>query len=280
MKNSLPLLKDMILPSFFTLSKGVKIKEGGIAIKKEFKNVTIDEVSLKKYTQFFDWEQQHPLAFFYLMAQRAQTSLMLQPNFTIAIPGLVHISNRIEKLGVIDCALPFDLIANVVVDFKDVGSLIPKFTVNFFQNNEPVIFCESTYVAKRKGNKRDNPSVNKEAFITKPFSSEIWEIPKNLGQIYATASGDKNPIHSSKVFARIIGFPRPILQGWYSISRIVKEYETENAIAFQSIEVDFKSPVFLPSQQKVDIQKNDKNEVLFQLTDMQTNIIVLYGKLK
>jgi acyl dehydratase len=141
-------------------------------------------------------------------------------------------------------------------------------------------FCAKTKQGNRKSNKKDNPSVHKVAFITKPFSSETWEIPKNLGQIYATASGDKNPIHSSKVFARIIGFPRPILQGWYSVSRIVKEYETENAIAFQSIAVNFKSPVFLPSQQKVEIQKNDKNEVLFQLTDKQTNKIVLNGKLK
>jgi hypothetical protein len=123
MKNSLPLLKDMILPSFFTLTKGVKIEKEGIAIKKEFKNVAIDEASLKKYTQFFDWQNPYPLAFFYLMAQRAQTSLMLQSYFTIAIPGLVHIANRIEKLGAVDYTLPFDLKANVVVDYKEFGSL-------------------------------------------------------------------------------------------------------------------------------------------------------------
>jgi hypothetical protein len=279
MKNSLPPLKDMILPSFFTFTKGVKIQKQGICMEKTFRNVEIDTISLKKYTQFFDLEAPFPLAFFYLMAQRAQTSLMLNPNFTIAIPGLVHISNRIEKLGTINYVLPFDLKTNVVVDFKETGSLIPKFTVDFMQNNEPVIRCESTYIAKRKG-KKSGLSTTNHALITQPTISEIWEIPKNLGQIYASASGDNNPIHTSKFFAKIIGFPRTILQGWYSVSRIVNSFEKENNTAYQSIEVDFKSPIFLPSKQKIEGQLNEKNEMIFQITDIATNKIILNGKLK
>jgi hypothetical protein len=70
------------------------------------------------------------------------------------------------------------------------------------------------------------------------------------------------------------------LQGWYSVSRIVKAYEIANNTTYQSIEVDFKSPIFLPSQQRLEVQKNEKNELMFQLTDLLTNRIVLNGKLK
>jgi acyl dehydratase len=280
MKKELPLLKDMILPSLFTLIRGVKIKKEGISIEKTFKNVEIDSVALKKYTQFFEWHTEFPLSFFYLMAQRAQTSLMLQSDFTIAIPGLVHISNRLEKLGTIDYTTSFDLKVDVDVPYKETGSLIPKFKVLFTQNNKPIICCESTYIAKRKGNKKSSLKTDDDAFIEKSSFSETWEISQNLGQIYAVASGDKNPIHTSKFFAKIIGFRSPILQGWYSVSRIIKACEIEYATTYQSIEVDFKSPIFLPSKQEIKWQKNEKNEVLFQIIDIESNKIVLNGKLK
>jgi acyl dehydratase len=278
MKKELPLLKDMILPSLFTITRGVKIKKEGIPIEKTFKNVEIDSVALKKYTQFFDWHTEFPLP--YLMAQRAQTSLMLQSDFTIAIPGLVHISNRLEKLSTIDYTASFDLKVDVEVPYKEAGSLIPKFKVLFTQNSKPVICCESTYIAKRKGNKKSSLKTDDAAFIEKPSFSETWEISQNLGQIYAEASGDKNPIHTSKFFAKIVGFRSTILQGWYSVSRIVKACEIEYATTYQSIEVDFKSPIFLPSKQEIKWQKNEKNEVRFQIIDIESNKIVLNGKLK
>jgi acyl dehydratase len=281
MENKLPFLKDMIFPSFFTLIKGVKIKKEGIRISKDFKNVKIDMDSLEKYRSFFNWQQPYPFAFFYLMAQRAQTSIMLNADFTIAIPGLVHISNRIEKLDTIDYDLPFDLIVNVDVPYKEKGSLIPRFTVDFLQNNKTVIRCESTYIAKRKGG-ISNTAKEKtnDAFITHADTSQIWEIDKNLGKLYASASGDKNPIHSSFLFAKLIGFSRPILQGWYSVSRIINEYELATNAAYSSIEVDFKSPILLPSKQKIELQYKENKETLFQIADLQSNKIVLYGKIK
>jgi acyl dehydratase len=277
--SKLPLLKDMIFPSLLTITRGVKIKKEGISVKKTFKNVEIDRISLKKYTQFFDWHTECPLAFFYLMAQRAQTSLMLQSDFTIAIPGLVHISNRLEKLGIIDSNAPFDLEVAIEVAYKETGSLIPKCTVLFMQNNKPVIRCESTYIAKRKGGMKTKVQADNQTSLTQPFLSEIWEIAKNLGGIYATASGDKNPIHTSKFFAKIIGFRSPILQGWYSVSRIVKACEMANNTSYDFIDVDFKSPIFLPSQQKVVGQKIELNDVLFQINDLATNKVILKGKL-
>jgi acyl dehydratase len=277
---NLPLLKDMIFPSLLTITKGVKIKKEGISIKKIIKNVEIDRIALERYTQFFAWQEECPLAFFYLMAQRAQTSLMLQADFTIAIPGLVHISNRLEKLGTIDSNAPFDLDVKIEVAYKEAGSLIPKCTVLFMQKNQPVIRCESTYIAKRKGGMNAKTRMDIDEALTKPFLSETWEIAKNLGQIYAAASGDKNPIHTSKFFAKIIGFRSPILQGWYSVSRIVKAYEMANNTTYDFIEVDFKSPIFLPSQQKVEGQKTGTNDVLFQINDVATDKIILKVKLK
>ena len=281
MKKTLPFLNDMIFPSFLTFHKGVKINKEGIYIEKYFENVTIDKPSLKSYKEFFDWKEEFPLAFFYLMAQRAQTALMLDTRFTIAVPGLVHIANNLTQLASINYNEPFDIKTNVNVEYKDTGSLIPKFTVDFVQNNILVIHCESTYIAKRKSNKKKSSMAITDDIKPQVYSySENWEIATNLGRKYATASGDKNPIHSSKFFAKLIGFRNPILQGWYSVSRVVKQCESDFNTTYKNIQVEFKSPIFLPSKQIAEWYVNDLEEVIFQVKNQKTNKLVLNGKLK
>jgi MaoC like domain len=278
MNAQLPLLKSLIFPSFLTLTKGVKIGTNGINLSAHFPKVEIDKTALEKYKEFLNWNADVPLAFFYLMAQRAQTALMLHRDFTIAIPGLVHISNRIEQLSAIENAQPFDLKVQVRVPYKETGSLIPTFSVDFFQNDTLVIRCESTYIAKRKSAKNSGDRSAQNDILFKPDFTEIWDIPKNLGRTYGSASGDKNPIHSYDFFARTVGFRSAILQGWYSVSRIVKDCEAANKTTYKTIEVAFKSPIFLPSQQKIDIQNIDNQKVVFQISDVKTDKIVLNGK--
>lgn len=277
---SLPLLKNMVLPSLLTITRGVKIKKEGISIHREFREVEPDERALERYKSFFNSTEHIPLTFFYLWAQRAQAAVMLQPDFTIAVPGLVHVSNRLEQIGSIQCDRPFDLTVNVAVPYKEEGSLLPRFAVRFIQDNATVIVCESTYLAKRKRKKKQTRPTPVDPVIAEHASSAIWEIPKNAGRSYARASGDVNPIHISKVFAKLAGFKLPILQGWYSVARIVAECERETEFKFRHIEVDFKSPIYLPSRQRVERQAGAGGEVTFRMADVASEKTVLYGRLK
>jgi hypothetical protein len=281
MKKGLPLLSDMIFPSFCTIFRGVKIKEEGINIEKHFDDVTIDNTSLKAYKSFFDWDREIPFSFFYLMAQRAQGALMLDSGFTISIPGLIHVTNKLKQLAPINHKEAFTLKVKVKVDYKATGSLIPQFRVDFVQNAKTVICCESIYIAKRKGKKTKKArGINEDDSFPINSYSENWEIEANLGEKYALASGDKNPIHSSKIFAKIIGFRAPILHGWYSVSRILKKCETEFNTSYEVIDVAFKAPIFLPSKQILEWYVSDEKEVIFQVKNQKTNKLVLNGKLR
>jgi hypothetical protein len=279
METNLPVLKNLVLPSFLTIRKGIKVNKEGIYIHQNFSNVSIDELSLKKYMDFMHWEKQIPLTFFYLMAQRAQAVLMLRPEFTIAIPGLVHVSNTIKQLNDIDYSASFDLVANVKVDYKETGSLIPLFVVDFVQNNTTVIRCESVYIAKRSGPKNSGHRREENKVLIDSAYSKIWNVPKGMGKVYGNASGDKNPIHSYDFFAKRVGFRSAILQGWYGLSKVVQECEMANQTAYRSIVVDFRSPIFLPSKQKLEWKSGDNNEVHFQIVDHETGKLVLNGRL-
>ncbi len=279
MEPNLPVLKNLVLSSFLTIRKGVKVNKEGIHLSQNFMNVPIDEISLRKYMDFMQWENQIPLTFFYLMAQRAQAVLMLRPEFTIAIPGLVHVSNVIKQSGSIDYSAPFDLKASVKVDYKETGSLIPSFVVDFVQNDTVVIRCESVYIAKRSGAKGSGHRREENKFIVNSGSSKIWNVPKGLGRVYGKASGDKNPIHSYDFFAKRVGFRSAILQGWYGVSKVVQECEMAHQTAYRSIVVDFRSPIFLPSQQKLEWKKGENGDVHFQIIDDKSGKLVLNGRL-
>lgn len=67
-----------------------------------------------------------------------------------------------------------------------------------------------------------------------------------MGTEYARVSGDHNPIHTSRLGARLFGFGRPIAHGMWSKARCLAALENRLPAAY-TVEVGFKLPVPLPS---------------------------------
>lgn len=261
-----------------SLAKGVKVNAAGIHSSLSFKGILVDAADIKQFAAYIGITNPVPLVYIYILAQRAQAALMLQKEFTIAIPGLVHIANRLQQLAGIDYSVPFDIVANVDVEPKAEGSLIPVFSVDFLQNGVLVAQCHSTYLAKRKSNK---PKTATEIInpITKPFLQEVWNVPANAGRRYAKVSGDRNPIHTMPLFAKIMGFKRPIAHGWYLVAKIVNRCELEKATVFKTIEVEFKAPVFLPGTPLLQLEESANGGILFSLLSQAGDKLILTGTL-
>jgi len=250
-----------------TIFRGVKISEEGIALSKTFRDISIDHKAVREFTDYLKWESKEvPLPYYYLMAQRAQTVIMTDRQFTISVPGMIHLSNELEIVKPFNQNAPFDIIAKVEVEYKPEGSLIPQFEVTFYQNDEPVVLCKSTYLAKRKS-KTSKTKKEKEKFI--PFTDHDfinqWNIEKNAGRKYGKASGDINPIHTSGLFAKIVGFKGMIMQGWYGASRAVKECEEFYNFPCRYIKVDFKAPLYIPGKPTLSAIREGNSRIHFQL---------------
>jgi MaoC like domain len=279
MATKLPRFSELIFPSFLSLAKGVNVNAAGIHSSLRFNNIMVDAADIKQFAAYIGISNPTPLVYIYILAQRAQAALMLQKEFTIAIPGLVHIANRLQQHAVIDYSAPFDIVAKVDVEPKAEGSLIPIFSVDFTQNGLLVAQCYSTYLVKRKSNK---PKAIAEIInpITKPFLEEVLDIPANAGRRYAKVSGDRNPIHTMPLFAKIMGFKRPIAHGWYLVAKIVNRCEMEKAAVFKTINVEFKAPVFLPGTPVLQLEDSANGGILFSLTSQADGKLVLTGSLR
>lgn len=73
----------------------------------------------------------------------------------------------------------------------------------------------------------------------------VWRVPAGVGSDYAAVSGDRNPIHTSRLGARVFGFPRPIAHGMWTKAHALAALEGRLPDAY-TVDVTFKAPVLLP----------------------------------
>ncbi len=73
-----------------------------------------------------------------------------------------------------------------------------------------------------------------------------WKLPANLGRSYAAVSGDRNPIHMSDLTAKPFGFPKAIIHGMWTASRIAAALGDDLPEA-ASLAVRFERPILLPA---------------------------------
>ncbi len=253
----LPKLSLLKWASIFSFFKKPRVKPQGIFIQQNFSNISISENDLAQYAQFIGFKNANPLCYLYLLAQRAQTQLMVQPSFTLPIPGLVHLANHLEQFTAFNPNIPFTINAQIKVKpTAEIGSIKPIAQVNFYQNTTLVASCNSTYLVKKK---KKNIKKTFNNIENRLFSHHFnINIPLNIGKSYSQVSGDSNPIHTQKWFAKLLGFNQPIVHGWYMVSKIVENIEEFTNSDVKTINVSFKNPVYMPTTLTINYSKNNK----------------------
>lgn len=204
---------------------------------------------LSAYQAFFGgFTSTVPLTALYPLAQRAQLALMLGGAFPYAVPGMVHVSNAMKRVGGIDPAAGFELAVSVAP--PDEASLESgvrlTFEVTLSQGGVPRVTCESVYLARRGTSAR---SAARSAPAPAPEAhQEPWWLAGDEGIRYARLSGDYNPIHLSPWLSRFFGFKRPIMHGMDAVARAIAAIERQSAGPVTAIDVTFKRPVYLPAE--------------------------------
>ena len=217
-------------------------------MNRSFQLELIDQKNLDAYCRYFGFSRGAgvPLSFLYLIAQRAQIALLLEEDFPLPLPGMVHFDNILESRATFDPAAPLSLEVRVFVEAKKEGSLFPVMEVDFIQKGQTVAHCRSGYFVRRKSS---GPKKKREQEAPFPNElEELWHIPVRTGWEYARISGDFNPIHWSTLFAKATGLPGRIIHGWYSVSRVVARLERERTKPANRITVQFKKPVRIPGE--------------------------------
>jgi hypothetical protein len=232
-----------LLPGVGPARRGDGLPDSELLVR----GVGVDRDHLAAYNRVcgFRLADSLPATYPHIMAFPLALRLMTLPEFPFPLVGLVHVANRITIARPIDAAEPLDISVRAAdLRAHDRGRQVDV-VVTATSAGEPVWRGVSTYLRRERattgGERRgagDRPAP--------PAASARWRVEPRVGTDYAGVSGDRNPIHTSRIGARLLGFPRPIAHGMWSKARCLAALEGRLPDAY-TVEVSFKLPIPLPA---------------------------------
>jgi acyl dehydratase len=226
--------------------RGSELPPGGLAVR----NIQVNIAHLSAYARVcgFRLSDTLPATYPHVLVFPLAMRLMSAPDFPFPLVGLIHVANEITVTRPISTTdlLDFQIEASDlrphdrgrqfdVVATASVGGIEVWRDVSTYLHKE-------TAPPSRPGSAPDagNPT------DTADTGGVVWRVGREVGRDYAAASGDRNPIHTSRVGARLFGFRGPIAHGMWTKARALAALEGRLPDAYQ-VAVTFKRPIPLPS---------------------------------
>jgi acyl dehydratase len=188
-----------------------------------------------------------PVTFPHVLAFPLQVALMTDRSFPLALPGLVHVRNRIEverPIGVGE-ALDVEVWAERFATHRSGATVDLCAAVS--AGGAEVWRGRSTYLARGAHAPEGAPAADVDVVVgAVDRMAAQWRVPDDAGRRYAKVSGDVNPIHLSGLTAKAFGFKRAIAHGMWVKARALAGLSGRLPDAL-AVDVAFRKPLFLPS---------------------------------
>ena len=225
--------------------RGGDLPEGRLARK----GVAVDPAHLAAYTRVcgLPLNDVLPATYPHLLTFPLQMALMSDRSFPLALPGLVHVRNRIVVQRPIgsDALLDMEVWAENFARHRSGAAVDLCATVS--AGGQEVWRSRSTYLARGATAPDGAPEAGIEVAVGDlERIAATWRIPDDAGRRYAKVSGDVNPIHLSGLTAKAFGFKRAIAHGMWVKARVLGALAGRLPDAVD-LDVSFRKPLFLPS---------------------------------
>src|SRR4051812_31318568 len=210
--------------------------------------VQVDPADLAGYARVcrFPLADTLPVTYPHVLAFPLQVALMSDRSFPLALPGLVHVRNRIDVLRAIGAAEPLDLEVWAERFATHKSGATVDLCASAGVDGEEVWRGRSTYLARGAKAPEGAPESDVSVAIGEVRQAATWRVPDDAGRRYARVSGDVNPIHLSGLSAKAFGFKRAIAHGMWVKARALAALSGRLPEAL-SVDVGFAKPLFLPS---------------------------------
>lgn len=230
----------------------------------EVRGVSVDADRLAAYTNAVGLRlsNQLPPTYFFVVAFPVLMDLMAREDFPFAPAGAVHIANEITQTRAPRIDETFTVRARGERLRPHHKGLLIDMVTEFYaegdDSGEPVWSQVSTFLAQGQKFAKDAPV----SLVTRAAddghrlgSPELPEFAANSTlkvtgdtvSSYVEASGDKNPIHTSNIGAKLFGFPGIIAHGMYSAAAALRPLESKLGRALR-YRVEFYKPVVVPAR--------------------------------
>ena len=212
-----------------------------------------------------------PLTFPDLLARGLHLAVLTHPAFPLRLFGIIHTEQRIEALRPI--ALGEALSGRAWVSGPRPARRGGEFDLHteVFAGDTCVWRATTTILSRAlpgDGERRVRPQ-------PAPFvadRSTVWDLSADLGRRYAAVSGDHNPVHLWPLTARLFGFKRPIVHGWWALARALAELDNDVSAPFV-LTASFHSPLPLPGRVTFSSGRTSAGHHRFEVRRKETCLI-------
>lgn len=246
----LPLYARAALPAipFVGGLPGVRHTAGSVPeVTLERSGVTTDLDHLAAYADVcgFALRDRLPVTYPHLAAFGLQMALMVDTAFPFAPMGLVHLRSSITQHRPITVTERYDVSVRAT-GLRDhpKGRLID--VVSTARVGDEVVWEETMTLLRRGGGGAAEAEIPPLEGVEAPRGSATWRLDAGLGRRYAAVSGDRNPIHLSRLSARAFGFPRQIAHGMWSQARALAAVDNRLPDAC-TVVAELRRPILLPA---------------------------------
>lgn len=235
-------------------------------------DVEVDVDRLAEYDRVcgFPLTDELPPTYPQVLAFPLHMALVTDPRFPLPALGLVHIENQIAQrrplrlgerlsLSVHATAVephPRGRTVSVVTEVRVGGELVWEGVATTLRRESPrgerhgsegeLERAASARPERPAGGER-SAGAEASARAEPPEAGAVWRLSADLGRRYAAVSGDRNPIHLSRLTAKPFGFPRAIAHGMWTKARCLAALHSRLPDAF-AVEVRFRRPILLPTK--------------------------------
>jgi len=182
-----------------------------------------------------------PVLYPHVMSGRMHMAMLAEPSFPIGMLGAVHIGTSVERLAPMPSSGSYGFKAFFEQPRALKRGLEFALVTHVTAGDHLVWKSRNTYFVRGRFGEAQ-PST--EAALEAPQSPEKtpeWDLPTNLGRVYARVCGDWNPIHISRLSAKLFGFKSSIVHGYANLAMALGRMGVDP----DNVRADFKGPVFL-----------------------------------
>lgn len=188
---------------------------------------------------------QLPSLYVHSLAFPLAMSLLVRDDFPLPLLGMIHLTNEVSVPRPLADDESFDIEVTAENLARHARGATCDLVVRVLSAGQERMVLRSTFLAK--GVKMDGPKPEKpeRSDFQAPVLTAAWKLGADTGRAWAAVAGDYNPIHLSKVSAKVLGMPRAIAHGIYLAARALAEIEPVGT--GYEWEIEFKTPVLLPA---------------------------------
>lgn len=199
-----------------------------------------------------------PPGFVHVLAFPLATALMARPDFPLALPGLVHVTNTVTQHRALRLGEGLVLTAHAqALRPHRSGTQVDLVTTAQAAPSDEVAWRGvSTYLAKGVRLAGRAPDEGPREPFVAPLPTGQWSLDADAGRRYAAVSGDVNPIHLSALSARAFGFRRAIAHGMFTAARALADVGARRGSSY-TWSVAFAAPVLLPARVQVRVADDE-----------------------